>query len=114
MEIDDILALDDAHREVVEVPEWRNARILVVSMTGIERADIERRWTKKDASSDPAAFRADVLERTLKNQDGTPFGTPEKIRALVGKNAQAVERLFEAGCRVSGLSKGDVKALEGN
>lgn len=114
MNIEQILALDDAHRETVKIPEWGNVELTLVSMTGVERAEVERRWSKKDASNDPAAFRADVLERTLKNADGTSFATPEQIKQLMGKNAQAVERLFEAGCRVSGMSKQDVKELEGN
>lgn len=114
MNIEEILALDDAHREEVTVPEWNGAKLLVMSMTGAERAEIEKRWSRKEASSDPAAFRADVLERTLKKPDGSPFATPEQIKQLIGKNAQAIERLFEAACSVSGMTKKDVKELEGN
>jgi len=112
--IEQVLAMDDAQRLDVIIPEWGSASIRVVSMTGTERSEIEKRWTKTDASTDPAAFRADVLQRTLKSDDGSPFGTPDQIKALIGKNAQAVERLFEAACRVSGMSKRDVKELEGN
>lgn len=112
--IDEILAMDDAHRQTVEVPEWNGAKILVMSMTAQERSDIERKWSKKDASTDPAQFRADVLERSLKKDDGTPFATTEQIKLLMGKNANAVERLFEAATKISAFSKKDVEELAKN
>lgn len=111
--VDEILALDDAHRELVPVPEWGES-ITVCSMTGEERADIERMWANRQASSDPAQFRADVLARTLKNGEGKPWCTFEQARSLLRKNAGAVERLFSAACRLSGLSKADVEELEKN
>lgn len=113
MNIEDILALDDNHRVVVKIPEWKT-EITVVSMTAAERADIERRWNKRDATSDPAAFRADILEKSLKHANGAPFGTPEQIRQLLAKNACAIERLFEAACKVSGFSKQDVEDIAKN
>lgn len=112
--IEDILKMDDAHRESVEVPEWNKSHISVCSMTALERAEIERRWSKKDATTDPAQFRADVLERCLKTPDGKPLGTSEQIMQLMGKNANAIERLFEAACRVSGFSNRDVENLAKN
>lgn len=113
--IEEILAMDDAHRLEVPVKEWgEDVMVPVVSMTATERADVEKRWSKKDAASDPAAFRLDVLVRTLKYADGKPFGTPEQIALLMNKNASAVEKVFEAACQVSGLSKKDVEAIEKN
>lgn len=111
--IEEILATDDAHREVVTCPEW-GTDVLVVSMSAEERSDVEKRWGKKDVASDPGGFRTDVLERTLKKQDLTPFATPEQIKLLMKKNGGPVERLFEKGCKISGLSKEDVKELEKN
>lgn len=101
--IDDILRLDDAHRRTVSVPEWET-EVTLVSMTAAERAEIEKRWAKKDAASDPAAFRLDVLVPCLRE-----FATPAQVRELLGKNAKAVERLFSAACKVSGFSKGDME-----
>lgn len=112
--IEDILKYDDAHRETVKVAEWGDAEVTVFSMTAQERSDIERMWSKKDAASDPAAFRLHILERTVKNPDGTTFATPEQFKALMGKNAAAVEKVFEAGCKVSGFSKKDVEEIAKN
>lgn len=112
--IDQILLLDDSHKRTVAVPEWNGAEILVASMTATERADIEKRWSNRRATNDPAGFRQDILERSLKNEDGTPFGTPDQIKSLMGKNAAAVERLFEAACEVGGFTTKDVEALEKN
>jgi hypothetical protein len=102
--IDDVLQLDDAHRKTVLIPEWENMEIVIVSMTAAERADIERRWAKKDASTDPAAFRCDVLTACLKH-----WATAEQVKQLLGKNARAVERLFTAACEVSGFAKDDIE-----
>lgn len=112
--IEQILAMDDAHRTTVAIPEWKDAKIDVYSMTATERADIERRWANKRAQADPAGFRGDILERSLKKPDGSPFATADQIKQLMGKNANAVERLFEAACEVSGFTKKDVEELEKN
>ncbi len=107
--IEDILKLDDAHRTTVTVPEWGDAEVVVVSMTAAERADVEKRWAKKDASTDPAAFRLDILTPCLRQ-----WATPDQVKQLLGKNARAVERLFEAACKVSGFAKEDMEEQRKN
>lgn len=113
MTIEEILALDDSHQRSVAVPEWKT-EVLVGSMSADERAGIEKRWLNKKPSDDPSGFRRDVLEKSLKNPDGTPFGTAEQIAALMGKNAGAVERLFEVAFAINGFGKKDVEDLEKN
>lgn len=114
IDIGDILKLDDLHRKVVVIPEWNGVEITVVSMTAAERADIERLWVKKDPSTDPAAFRIDILSRCIKRDDGTPWGTPEDFRLLMGKNSRAIERLYEAAEEVSGWNADTLETLEKN
>lgn len=109
----DILATDDAHRETVHVPLW-DADIVVFSMTATERAEIERHWSDKKPSEDPCGFRQAVLSKSLKNEDGSPFGTDEQFAQLMHKNASAIEVLFEAACRVNGFSNSDVEQLGKN
>lgn len=113
--IEEILATDDAHHEDVEIKEWE-ATLRVYSMSAEERSDIEKLFSgKATAASDPGGFRAAILQRSLKKDDGkTPLGTPDQIKLLMKKNAECVERLFEAACRVSGFTKKDVKELEKN
>lgn len=113
MTIEEILALDDAHKQAVKVPEW-GTEILVYSMTAVERADIEKRWANKKAQTDPAKFRQEILEKCLKKDDGSPFGTPEQIASLMTKNAGAVERLVEVAFEINGFTKKDVQELEKN
>lgn len=112
--IDEIIPIDDAIRELVIVPEWRDAEINVCSMSAFERADVEKTWGTKQVTSDPAAFRADVLQRSLKNDDGTPFATQEQVQLLMKKNAAPIERLFEAACRVNAFTRKDIEDLEKN
>ena len=111
--IEDVLAKDDAHRESVRVEEW-GADVTIISMTAQERSDIEKKYSGVKASSDPAGFRLDILSRSIKKDDGSPWGTPEQFKALLNKNASAIETLFEKACEVSGFSKKDVKELEKN
>lgn len=111
--IEDVLAKDDAHRESVRVDEW-GVDVTIISMTAQERADIEKKYSGGKAINDPAGFRLDILSRSIKKDDGSPWGTPEQFKALLGKNSSAVEKLFEAACEVSGFTKKDVKALEKN
>ena len=112
--IEEILATDDAHREDVTITEW-NDTITVVSMSAEERSEIEKQFNGKNtATTDPGGFRIAVLQRSLKKTDGSPWGTPEQFKALMRKNAEPIERLFEAACRVSGFTKRDVKELEKN
>lgn len=111
--IEEILAKDDAHRESVSVPEW-GADILVTSMTAQERSEIEKKYSNGKASSDPASFRVDILARSIKREDGSPWGTADQFKALLLKNANAVETVFEKACQVSGFTQKDVKTLEKN
>lgn len=111
--IEEILKTDDAHREMVKVERW-GTDVLVVSMTAEERSDIEKKWSGKKATTDPGGFRADVLERSMKKDDGTPFASTEQIKQLMKKNAEAVETVFEAACKISGFRQKDVAELEKN
>jgi len=113
MKIDEILKLDDTQRVTVEIPEWKTS-LVVSSMTAIERGEIEKKWNGKKASADPVGFRADVLERSLKDEAGKPLATKEQIGQLMAKNARAVERLFAAACEVAGLTDADAKEIEKN
>lgn len=113
--IEDILALEDASFKEVPIPQWGDRKIMVVSMTAEERSEMEKKWSHKQATSDPWGFRRDVLCQTVKKQDKTtPWGTPEQFDELRCKNAEAIETLFEAGCSLSGLRKKDIQELEGN
>lgn len=112
--IEEVLAFDDSHRETVTVPEWDNAEMLIVSMTAEDRGELEKTWAKRKGTEDPTAFRVDILQRTWKNADGSPFGTPEQIREVMKKNATAVERLVDAGCRVSGWGVKEAEAIAKN
>ena len=113
--IDDVLELDDSHHQEVNVPQWKDATFYIYSITANERAELEKRFGRKDdAQKDPAGFRAAVLEQSWKKKDGTPFGTKQQISDVMKKNAAAVELLFEAALEVNGFSRKDVEDLVKN
>lgn len=111
--IDDILAIDDTQRKTIPIPEWETD-ITVFSMSADERAAVEQKWSNKKASTDPRQFRIDVLSKCLKKADGSPLVSEEQMKKLMTKNANAVERVFEAACSISAFSNADVKELEKN
>lgn len=106
MSIEQVLSTDDSHSENINVPQW-GCSVTVWSITARERAEIEKAWSNKKASSDPAGFRRDLLSKALRI-------TSENAEKLLDKNAVAVETLFEAACRVGGFTSKDVEELEGN
>lgn len=110
----EILAVDDLPCEEIEVPEWKGA-VRVRVLRADERSDIERLFIKKKPSDDPGGFRAEILRKTLLDPSGGPLlADDDAARAFMGKSAAAVERLFEAACRLNGFRGEDVEELEGN
>lgn len=113
--LEQIAAANDQHEETFEIPEWGGVKLRVRSMSAIEKAEIEKSWARRDATKDPGRFRADVLAQTLKAEDGTPVGSAEQIyQVIMNRNAEIVERLFDAACRVSGFREKDVETLAKN
>lgn len=112
--IEQILAIDDSNVRNVVVPEWGDITVRVACMSALDRAAIERDFSGKRASADPAGFRVAILSACLQRDDGAPLGAPEMMTKLLGKSAVAIERLFDAACAVSGLSAGADKEAEKN
>lgn len=112
-----ILSADDAKFEDVEVPEWGDVTVRVVSMSGKERARMLKAAMDDDDRVDlermyPLVIIATAHERT-EAVDGVTGATvyttgarvfsPEDADALNERNGAALERLANAGMRLSGL-----------
>lgn len=112
--IEQILAIDDADVRQVVVPEWGGITVRVACMSAADRAIIERDFSGKRASADPAGFRVAILSACLQGDDGCHLGPSDMIARLLNKSAVAIERLFDAACEVSGLAAGADKEVEKN
>lgn len=112
----DILGRKDVKIERVDVPEWgRHDFVHVRSMMADERdafeADyVEVKGTKKRLDN----FRARFCVRVICDSKGTLLFEEADAAALGKKNAAAVDRIFDVGSRLAGMSEDDVKELEKN
>ena len=114
---DDILAAADLPTEDVEVPEW-GGTVRVQGMSGEQRDAFEASIQKKTADGsmelDALDFRAKLAARVMVDEKGARLFTNSEVKQLSKKSAKPLQRIFEVGQRLSGMSDDDVASLEGN
>lgn len=118
-----IFAVDDRVIEFVPVPEWAtesnpDAGVFVRSLSGAERDQFEMSMLiQKGRKSEVNLqnLRAKLVVLTAVNSDD--LGSAEQIFTrrdvdrLGGKSAQALQRIYSAAQRLSGLSADDEKEM---
>jgi hypothetical protein len=111
---DDIFGRDDRQYETVPVPEWGGS-VRLRSLTGAERDEWEGsllRQVGRKTQTDTRNMRAKLVQLSAVDENGQQlFGKGDVIK-LGNMNAAALDRLFEACQRLSGLDDEDVKELE--
>jgi hypothetical protein len=101
---DDVLAVEDISRELVDVPEW-GFTFEVRSMTAAERTHIMD-LAQKAGEVDLSLVYPEVVIATTYNPDtGDKVFTSDHRVALMAKNAAALDRLAKAGMRLSGMTE---------
>jgi len=111
-----ILAASDIKTETVPVPEW-GGEVNVRGLTGAQRDAFEESMfvgRGKDRKENFANLRARLIVLCAVNEQGQPIFTEKQVDALSKKSAAALDRVFEAAQRLSGLSKKDTEDLAGN
>lgn len=111
-----IFAADDRKTEDVEVPEW-GGTVRLRGLNGTERDAYEASMQKQVGGKqvqDLRNFRARLVALAAINEDGTPLFEQNEVAALAKRSSAALSRLFDATCRLSGITDEDVKDLEGN
>lgn len=112
----DILAAQDLQYEDVAVPEW-GGTVRVRGLTGRERDAFEAGVASargKDVKLNLQNVRARLVALSVVDADGARLFDERDIGALGEKSAQALERVFQAAMRLSGLTPTDVKDLTEN
>lgn len=110
---DDILKAKDLVEETVYVAEWKGT-VRVRSLTGSERDAFEDtlvRMRGRTREYNLRNFRARLVQLSARNDAGELLFTPNDVEALGGRNAAALERVFEVAQRLSGLRPDDVEEL---
>jgi len=116
---DAILTADDLKIDVVEVPEWGGA-VRVRGLSGAERDAFEASVVDLSSNGRRAPvmnlvnLRAKLAARCIVDENGARLFEDADIVALGRKSAQALQRVFEAAQRLSGLTARDVEELEKN
>jgi hypothetical protein len=113
---DDILKADDLATEEVPVPEWGGS-VLVRGMTGRERDQFEASLAQQRGSQVVPNYtnaRAKVVICCVVDEDGKRVFDDADIDVLGGKSGAALDRIFAAATRLSGLGERDVEDLTAN
>lgn len=112
----EILAAADLQYDDVAVPEW-GGTVRVRGLTGRERDAFEAAVASakgKDVKLNLQNVRARLVALSVVDADGARIFDERDIGALGEKSAQALERVFQAAMRLSGLTPTDVKDLTEN
>jgi hypothetical protein len=113
---DTILSAPDLPRETVPVPEW-GGEVLVRGLTGAERDAFEESCYTgrgKDRRENFANLRARLVALAIIGEDGTRVFAEADVKALGGKSAAGLDRVFAVIQRLNGLRERDVEDLAGN
>ena len=103
-------------REEVPVPLW-GGTVLLQGMSAVERDAFDAE-TYRDPNADigdwRANFRARLCVRCVVDAEGNRILTDSDAERLGKAPGAVVDRLFEVGRRLSGLTEKDVEELEKN
>jgi hypothetical protein len=111
-----ILAADDLKRETVPVPEW-GGDVIVKSLTGAERDEFEDSVVRQRGKSRELNLRnarARLVSLSLVDEAGSRLFSAGDVEQLGRKSAAALDRVFGAAQRLSGLTEQDVDELAKN
>lgn len=114
---DDIVGADDLKYEVIDVPEW-GGKVRVRGLTSRERDDYEASlyFTAPNGQQkmNLSGARERLVARGMVDGEGNRLLSDADAGKLAKKNGRAMERVFDAIRRLSGMSKEDVESLVGN
>ena len=108
---DEILAVDDLKTTVVEVPEWGGC-VKVRELSAGERGHVESSILALDVNgnmslrdgADVRGTMCDVVYKAAIKDDDTPlFVNASDLKRLTGKNANAIQRIYDAVMELSGV-----------
>lgn len=111
---DAILEAHDLPHEDVAVPEW-GGTVRVRGLTGAERDAFEASVVgDRGKTMNMRNLRARLVAITIVDEDGKRLFSDADVVALGSKSGAALDRLFSVAQRLSGITHGDIEALEKN
>jgi len=112
----EILSIRDIRTETVFVPEWGGA-VKIKALTGKERDAWETALFQidgKDVKMNKENLRAKLVALTVVDEAGQRLFTEADVEALGSKSASALDRVYQASQKLSGLTPDDIKEMEKN
>jgi len=109
-----IIKAKDIKTIAINVPEW-GGEVYIKVMSGKKRDEWESFVvSKKDASGkiDLMGMRAKLLVCCLCDEQGNELFTDADIEILENKNADVLQRLFDAAARLNGLNSTSVEEIK--
>ena len=111
-----ILAADDLGLEEVEVPQWGGS-VLVKPLTAKQRGWFTSQLVEHRKGGN--VIRLEQIQirlcaMSIVQENGNRMFSDNELAALAGKSAGALQIVFEAAQRLSGLSDEQVEELQGN
>ena len=108
---DDILNAQDLPTEMVDVPEWGGA-VTVRGLNGQEREELDRMLFSRTGKKPNT--KAALVALSAVDEQGERLFTLEDVEALSLKSGAALDRVFEAAQRLSGLTRASREELRKN
>jgi len=113
---DAIFAAEDIATERVAIPEW-GGEVMVRGLTGAQRDAWEasmRVQRGKKVEMDMTNFRARLCVLCVVDETGQLIFHGGDVDALAGKSGAALDRIYAAAARLSGISDEDAEDLAKN
>ena len=111
-----ILGVNDIKTETISVPEW-GGEVLVKALSGAERDQFEidsLTGKGKNQHVNLQNIRARLVARTVVDETGARIFQDGDVKALGAKSAAALQRVFDAAQKLSGLTDDDIDELTEN
>lgn len=113
---DDILKIDDLEVRDLDVPEW-GGTVRVKALSGKERANYQLSITQfrgDEAIPNLTNIQAKLVARVIVDEDGKRMFSDQEINALGEKSGATLERIFNVGAEMAGLSDENIAQAAAN
>lgn len=111
---EEILAAADVKSIDVEVPEW-GGTVRVREMSGTQRDLYEQELVaRQDKDKVMHNVRALLVTYTAVDETGAALFTPADVEELGKKSSTALDRVFQAACKLNGIGQPALEVVAKN
>ena len=112
---DDILSMDDFNSQEVIIPEWKNVRILVKSLTAEQRYDLLNKCMNGEQVDGMKLYVYTAIACAYDPDAPTErIFSDDNFDALKIKSSNAIEQIVTVANELNGIGEQEVKVAEKN